>query len=607
MDKTSSLKKPLYVGRETPAYIWVGLIILITFITYSPTLHNGFVWDDFQDVVDNQLLHTSAGLQALWTAQWRDTPLQYYPLTFTTFWMEYHVWGLHPLGYHMINVLLHTANAILVGLLLSRLSVPGAWLAALIFAVHPVQVESVAWITERKNVLSGFLFLLAFLAYLRFLRCPARRWWFYGLAIALYLCALLGKSAVVPLPAVLLVVLWWKREKITREDLASLVPFFLLGTLMGILTMHFEAAFSNTQSPEWHPSLIQRFLLAGRALWFYAGKIIWPHPVMIIYPLWQINTSAWWQYLYPLGALGATLALWFYRARLGKAPLAAVLFFTLMLAPVLGFISVGFMHDSFVMDHWQYLASIGLIALVVACGTHLVRERALGTCAAAIVVTVLCVWSWHHCEAFRSQETLYGEEVALNPRCWSAYYNLGNVYLRTNRLEDAVEQYERAIQLKPDHEAALNNLAFALLQLGVVNEAVDRLEQVVRIDAKSADAHYNLATALARVGRIQDAIGEYEQVVHLKPDFVEAHYVLGVLFARTGRTQQAINEFLQTLRLRPENANAHYAVGVLLANEGKPDEAISHLERAVALEPGSEKFRRGLEALQQTKTQTNAR
>lgn len=588
-------------------FLWVGLIVLITFLTYLPTWRNGFVWDDFQDVVDNQLLRTNGGLRDLWTAHWGNPPLQYYPLTFTTFWVDYHLWGLQPLGYHVINVLLHTVNAILVGVLLTRLSVPGAWLAALIFAVHPVQVESVAWITERKNVLSGLFFLLATLAYLRFLQHAAHRWRFYGLTIGLYMCALLSKTATVPLPTVLLVVLWWKREKINRQDLAALAPFFLLGAAMGILTMHFEAAFLNTQSPEWHLSLIQRFLLAGRAVWFYAGKMIWPHPVMIIYPLWQINASAWWQYLYPLGALGAILTLWFYRARLGKAPLAAVLFFTLMLAPILGFVSMDFMHDSFVMDHWQYLASIGLIALVVAGGTRLVRERLERTIAAATVVAVLCIWSWHHCEAFRSQETLYGEEVALNPRCWSAYYNLGNVHLRANRLTDAVAQYEQAIQLKPDHEPALNNLAFALLQLGRANEAVDRLEQVVRISPKSADAHYNLATTLVRVGRIQDAIGECEQVVRLKPDFAEAHYTLGALSARTGQTQQAVNEFLETLRLRPDHANAHYAVGVVLANEGQRDEALSHLERAMTLEPGSEKFRQALETLQQAKTQMNSR
>lgn len=594
-------------GRLGATLLWVGLIILITFITYLPTLRNGFVIDDFQDVVDNQLLHTGQGLRDLWTAHWRDYPLQYYPLTFTTFWMEYHLWGLQPLGYHVVNVLLHTVNAILVGLLLTRLSVPGAWLAALIFAVHPVHVESVAWITERKNVLSGFFFLLAFLAYLRFLCRPAHHWRLYGLAIGLYLCALLSKTAVVPLPAVFLVVLWWKREKINRQDLAALMPFFLLGAVMGLLTAHFEAAASITQTSEWHMSPVERFLVAGRALWFYAGKILWPHPVMIIYPHWELNTAVWWQYLFPVSALGVILALWFSRARLGKAPLAAVLYFALMLAPVLGFLTAGYMYHSFVADHFQYLATIGLIALAVASVARLVRQETVRSLAAIVVIAVLCVWSWHHCDAFRSQETLYEEELALNPRSWEAHFNLGNVSLRAGRPQDAIEHFERAIQIKPDHEAVLNNLAFALLQMGMTNEAVDRLEQVVRIDAKSADAHYNLATVLIRVGRIQDAIGEYEQVVHLNPDHAEAHYTLGVLSARTGRIQEAVNEFLQTLRLRPDHANAHYAVGVVLANEGQRDEAISHLERAVTLEPGSEKFRQTLETLQQAKTQMNSR
>jgi len=553
-------------------YWWLGLIILITFITYSPTLRNGFVWDDSTDVVENQLLRTNDGLRDLWTAHWRDVSLPYYPLTFSTFWVEYHAWGLQPLGYHVVNVLLHVANAILVGILLTRLSVPGAWLAALIFAVHPVQVESVAWIAERKNVLSGCLFFLAFLAYLKFLASAARRWWFYGAALALYLLALLAKTAVVPLPAVLLVVLWWKREKIRREDLVPLAPFFLVGATMGIVTMHFQAALSNTQAPEWHLSIIQRVLLAGRALWFYAGKIIWPHPVMIVYPQWQIDPSMWWQYLYPACALGVILALWLNRAKLGKGPLAAVLCFAVMLGPVLGFLSVGFA-ESFVMDHWQYLASIGLIALGSACATQLIREKSLGLFAAAIVVAVLCTWSWRHCEAFRSQETLYSEEVTLNPGSWSGHYNLGNAYLRARRLQDAIDQYEQTLQIRPDYEEAEGNLGYALLQSGNVTGAIAHLKHAVEIDPRLAEGCFNLGAALLQSGQIQEATEHLRKAVQLKPEFTEARYMLAAA----------------------------------LAKQGHLDEAISQMEKAVQLRPDSDQFRQTLENMRQFRAHSVAR
>jgi lipopolysaccharide biosynthesis regulator YciM/uncharacterized membrane protein YfcA len=406
--------------------------------------------------------------------------------------------------------------------------------------------------------------LLAFLAYLRFLFFPTSRWQFYGAAIGLYFCALLSKTAVVPLPAVLLVVLWWKRGRISREDLASLAPFFVMGAIMGILTMHFQAALLNTHSPEWHLSPIQRILLAGRALWFYAGKIIWPHPVMIVYPQWHIDPAAWWQYFYPLGVLGVILTLWFYRARIGKGPLAAVLCFAIMLGPVLGFLSVGFA-ESFVMDHWQYLASVGFIALLAACATQLVREKSMRPFATTIVVAVLCAWSWHHCEAFRSQETLYGEEVVLNPRSWTAYYNLGNVYLRSGRLQDAISQYQQALQIRPDYEEAQGNLGYALLQSGDITGAIAHLKRALQIDPDLAEGYFNLGVALLKSGQAKEATEHLQKAVQLKPGFAEAHYMLAAA----------------------------------LAKQGWLDEAISQVQIALQLQPDSDQFRQALEKMQQ--------
>jgi hypothetical protein len=246
------------------------------------------------------------------------------------------LWQVHPLGYHLVNVLLHALNAILLLLLLSHLRVPGGWLAALLFALHPVQVESVAWITERKNVLSAFFYLASFLAYLRYYDLtvdsdqtspgihPATSkvkdnfWPFYPLSFFLFLCALLSKTVTCSLPAAILLVLWWKRDRICWRDLPPLIPYFVVGAFLGLTTVWLERHHVGAQGAEWALSFVDRVLVAGRALWFYAGKLVWPYELTFIYPRWQIDAGAWWQYLFPLAAVAVIFILWLLRQRLGK-------------------------------------------------------------------------------------------------------------------------------------------------------------------------------------------------------------------------------------------------------------------------------------------------
>jgi hypothetical protein len=308
-------------------------LILLTAIAYFPTLHAGFIWDDNAYVTHNQQLRTVDGLGIIWFQPGGVPHVQYYPLTLSTFWLEYHLWGLRPAGYHLVNVLLHGLNAVLLAGVLWRLAVPGAWLATALFALHPVHVESVAWITERKNVLSGLFYLLSLGAALHvFLPAAAttqrqRAWGWYLLAVVFFACALLSKTVTCSLPAVLVLLIWWKRGWPTRQDWLLLAPLFALGAGLSLLTVWMEKSVLNAAGEDFRFSALARCLIAGRALWFYAGKLAWPTDLSYIYPRWHIDPSAIWQYAFPLGVLAVGVGLWAARSKLGRGPLVACCFF----------------------------------------------------------------------------------------------------------------------------------------------------------------------------------------------------------------------------------------------------------------------------------------
>jgi len=359
------------------------LLVMAIFVVYIPAINGGYIWDDDAHVLNNQHLRSLNGLKKIWLDV--GATQQYYPMVYSIFWLEYHLWELNPLGYHLVNVLVHAANAFLLWLVLRRLQISGALLIAAVFALHPVQVESVAWITEHKNTVSGFFYLFSVLICIRFFKLDVattnqhpshntdllksnnkkRSWKLYLLCLLLFVCALLSKTVTCTMPAVLLLLLWWKRRRIGLNDFFLLAPFFLLSTVFGLMTTWVEKHYVGAIGEEWTLPVIDRFLVAGRALWFYAGKLLWPQKPTFIYPRWEISSAIWWQYLFPLTAVTAIIVLWLLRRRLGKAPLVAVLFFAGTLFPALGFFNVYPHKFSFVADHFQYLASIGLIALGV--------------------------------------------------------------------------------------------------------------------------------------------------------------------------------------------------------------------------------------------------
>jgi hypothetical protein len=497
--------------------LWAGLILAITVVTYLPALRDGFVSDDQANIVDNQLLRTSEGLKKAWTDP--GAQLQYYPLTYTGFWVEYHLWGLHAFGYHLVNVLLHALNAILFGMVLTRLSVPGAWLAALIYAAHPIHVESIVYISELKNVLSGFFYLMALLAYLRFLRSTQHHWWFYLLAFLLFVCALLSKTSVVSLPFAILLLQWWKQERVKRQDMLLLMPLLFAAAALGLLTAWVERHYVGAEGPEWQLTLVERCLVAGRVVWFYAGKLLWPHPLMFIYPRWQVDPAVWWQYVFPVATVLVIVALWVSRNQFGKAPLVAVLFFVGTSAPLPAFINVLFMRYSYVSDHFQYLPCMGLMALAAAGIWSGLRRNAQRAAAGSLLVLGLGMCSWQHCGAFYNEETLWRDTIAGNPACSMAQNNLGAILFDRGEDAEAVGHFEEALRVKPDYAEAYNNLGTAMARERKIPEAIGDYQQALRLKPDYANAHFNLGNALVQQGKVDEAIGHYRESLRINPLF----------------------------------------------------------------------------------------
>ena len=567
------------------------LLGILTLLAYIPALHCGYIWDDDIYVTTNALLRSLNGLQRIWF-QIGATP-QYYPFVHSSFWIEYHLWGLNPFGYHLVNIFLHALNAILVWLLLRRLEVRGAWLAAAIFALHPVHVESVAWVTERKNVLSGIFYLSAALAYLRFepvLRMEVSdtatmKWRAYWLAFGLYACALLSKSVTCTLPAAVLLLIWWKRGRLRWREMAPLVPFFVLGGIMGLNTAWMEKHRVGAVGSEFALSLVERCLIASRALWFYTLKLVWPQNLIFIYPRWQIDPTALWQWVF-VPATAITLAtLWMLRGKLGRGPLVAVLFFAITLAPALGFIDVYPFRYSFVADHFQYLASIGIIALGVATAGRVLRRPSARVGTSGLVLAVLGLLTWRHCAPFRDEETLWRDTIAKNKSCWMAYDNLGHLLQHQGKLSEAITQYKQALLAKPDDELAHNNWANALLTTGDVHGAIGHFEQALRIKPDFIEAQNNWGNALLREGKIREAITHYEQALESKPDFAEAHYNIGRALQQEGKLGEAIERYKRALQFDPNFAEAHNNLGEALRQQGKIEEAIAHYEQALQITP----------------------
>lgn len=565
-------------SQRSRDWLWIALLACATFTAYLPAIRGGFIWDDDAHVT-KPALQSWAGLGRIWSDV--TATQQYYPILHTAFWIEHRLWGETPLGYHLLNVGLHCIAACLFALVLLRLRVRGAWLAGAIFALHPVHVESVAWITEQKNTWSLVFYLLAALMYLRFDR--ERGWRSYGLALVFFIFALGCKTVTATLPAALLVLLWWQCGRLSfRRDVIPLLSWFGVGVCAGLFTAMVERKLIGAEGADFELSFVERALLAGRVVWFYAGKLLWPSELTFVYPRWSVSAAAVGQYIFPLALLIslAGLAVWSRRTR---APLTVALLFIGSLFPVLGFFNVYPFIFSFVADHFVYLASLAIIGGAAALLAQRFADVAQpwSWAASLVLLFTLGALTWRQSRMYTNAETLYRATIDRNPASWLAYNNLGVELHATSRDAEAVACYERALALRSDRDDIRNNLGLAFASLGRFSEAVAVYEDVLRRRPYSSETHHNLALALAKSGRAEQALPHFQLATLSAEKHPEIWCDWGFIFDEAGRFSDAIQccERAVASGARVDEAQGHWAVA--LANQGNYAEAIDHLRAAV--------------------------
>jgi tetratricopeptide (TPR) repeat protein len=527
-----------------------GAILLLTVLAYIPAMGGGFIWDDDFHITENKALRDADGLRRIWTDT-RTTP-QYYPLTHTSFWLQYRLWSDDPLPYHVANVLLHVATALLLWRVLELLRIPGAWLAAALFALHPVHVESVAWITERKNVLSGLFYMAAALVYLHYrLDGGGGKWTRPLLALLLFLCALLSKTITASLPIVLLMVLVWKGVKIKIRDGLFLGTMLACGAVMGRLTSFLEKYQVGAIGEEWDFGFIERCLIAGRAWLFYLGKLLWPAKLSFVYPRWNIDAGTAWQYIFPAAAVALLAALFMLRERIGRGPLLALLCYTVTISPALGFFNVFPMRYSFVADHFQYLATVGPLALLCALLCKRMPRRA-GRVAGAALLAACALLTFRQGFAYEDLESLWRHSVRQYDRAFMAHFNLAKILEERGEQEEAKRHYMAAIAAKPDHHEALMDLGNIQADEGDIAAAVDSYRRSLQIEPEHALTHYNLALLLEEIGRPDEAARHYLEAIRLRPGLAAAHNNLAIILFNRGDYSGAMRE----LRLAQEHGGS---------------------------------------------------
>jgi tetratricopeptide (TPR) repeat protein len=625
-----------------------GLLLL----AYAPALHGSLLWDDPAHVTRMDL-RSWDGLRRIWTDV--HATQQYYPVLHSAFWIEHRIWGDHTLGYHLINLVWHALAAVLMAVGLRRVCVSGfsgqgsdeaipwrgiEWVAAALFALHPMEAETVAWISEQKNTLSLVFYLGAALVYWRFAeRRKARD---YAIALALFVFALGAKSVTATLPAALLVVLWWRQGKLGwRRDVLPLLPWFVLAMVSGLFTAWIERTLIGADGADFSLSLIQRVLLASRVIWFYVGKLLWPAHLAFFYEHWDIRTDdvGMWLGLFAVSAV--TIGFWVLRKRT-RGLLAGWLLFVGSLFPALGFFNVFPFRFSYVADHFQYLPSLYFIAWAVMGGGSLCEKFQMKSWRGArgigvVIGAVLLALTRAESGLYRSDETLsratiretpsswmahqilannlakqgghddeaiaeYRTVIQLNPRYPDAHLGLANLLLRSVATRgEAMREYERALELRPNYAEAHSNLGLQLMNIPHRRaEAIAHLEKALAIRPDLPEAQMNFADAIASdPQRSAEALAHYHEALRLRHPYALAHAHLGRALLQTrdpARFAEAVAELREALREDPQLAEAHYFLAGALSQspDGNDVEALEHARAAVQLEPRSPQALDGL-------------
>jgi tetratricopeptide (TPR) repeat protein len=567
------------------------LLFIALLIAYFPALTGAQVWDDAGHITPAKL-RSLEGLYRIWFQF--GASQQYYPLLHSAFWVEHRIWGDWVVGYHVITLLFHAIAAYLIVAIMRRLSLPGGWLAASIFALHPISTESVAWISEQKNTLSAVFYLSSAFCYLRFDK--ERRRASYALALMFYVMALLSKSVAATLPVTLLLVFWWERGSLkVNRDVKPLLPWFAIGTASGALTAWVEKTFIGAQGTDFSLNIVERCLLAGRVIWFYFLKLVWPVHLLFIYPRWTIDAGAAWQYLFPALTMGAAAALWMYSRKAdtprARAPLAVFLCFAAALAPALGFVNVYPFIYSYVADHFQYQAMIAIFiaaaAWLVTLTKKLPEDRArLALVVAGVILAAFGALTWRQTGLYLDEATLYRKTLAENPRAFMAWTNLALVVDKApGHEQEAIRLTKKALEIRPNSAEAINNIGMFLEELNLHDESLAAYRKAAELSPTLETAHWGIANRLAAMsGHEENAIQEYQIALRLKPEDERAFTGLGRLYLRMpGRLQDAIANFQMSARIDPGSYGPHVELGEALTRAGDTAGAIAEYRRAIEL------------------------
>ena len=583
---------------------WNGILLfLLVVAVYLPTFQSRFIWDDDDYILENTAVQAVIGLMRIWCDP-QATP-QYYPLVFTSFWLEHRLWGLNPTGYHVVNVILHALLTVLIWRLFVGLQIPGAWLAADIFGIHPVHVESVAWIAERKNVLSGVCYVSALSLMLPFLVRPlpiiipsvaARRYLF---ATLLYAGALLSKSVTCSLPATYLLIAYWKRGAIGRRDIQRMLPWFVMGGASAMHTAWLERSHVGASGSDFSWSFIERCWIAGNAIWFYLEKLLWPINLTFFYPRWEIDVDRPLGWVGPCGALVLLAGLWWFREKIGRDCLVAALFFGGTLLPALGFINVYPMRYSFVADHFQYLASLGPIVLVASLISRL--QRSVLVVFVPLLLLSLGVATWQRQASFRDLESLWTDVLAKNPNSFAAHFHLGKVRTSQSRHEEATTHFRESLRRQTDETEShiiMTLLGNSLARQGKLDEAEEYLKRALALHADDWEAIHGLATVAARRARYREAIELYRQAASLRPNNSTVRYNLGNVLALNDDLDTAVAEYETAIQLQPDFVDAVFELANAYVRQGRLDEAQTSYQKVLSLRPDHPRAKANLNRVQ---------
>jgi protein O-mannosyl-transferase len=576
------------------------MLAAITFAVFGQTVGFGFIdFDDNLYVYENARVTGGLSLKGIiWVFTHSDCNL-YHPLTMLSLMTDYQLYGLHAGGYHFTNVLLHTASVILLFLILQQMT--GAlWRSAFVaavFAIHPLRAESVAWVAERKDVLSGFFFMLTLAAYVHYVRnpkSPAR----YLMVAAAFVLALLSKPTVVTLPFVLLLLDYWPLRRVESAGKLALEKLPLLALAAGGCATTVLAV-GKEISTHADISMLSRVGNAVVSYAIYLRQMLWPEGLTPFYPLPEKGYALWTvAFAFLLLALIGGGVLAFGRKR--RWLLTGWLWYLGMLTPMIGLVQVGaFAHA----DRYTYLPQIGIYLAV----TWWVAEwqfsrMALGALMAG-VLGIFMVCAWQQTGIWQNSETLWTYTLACAPDNDIAEDKLGLVLMKKGRLDIAITYFQHAAQIRPGSAEAHNTLGNALLQMGKVDDAIAQCRQAVGLRPDDADAWGNLGNALFRKGKADDAIAAFQKALQLNPASAMAHNNLGAVFLQKGNLDDAIGEYQKALQIKPLLAEAHYNLANALVRKGSAEEAIRHFEQAVQIDPADPRFQNDLAWLLATSRQ----